>query len=509
MCVLVLASAAFDAYALDASKFIFPCNPVFVENRASVQEFHEAATDRYHLSWTAPASLGPFIGSACNVSPFATLPAPDGTRATGLGWNTLALPCVGPSAAACGLARGVCVYRVDGQPEPASLFVSINPLDCEAASKLGWRPVPAPPMTVFEVEPATGRCPAPLVAVRRFVNTGSGKPLNHRYVIHGAVQREMRSRPGWVEEGTAFCVPESIPGLWGDPIEGPESWLQLAPCVPGQAFDRGCLEAVNLQPSFSSFQRAISAFLSADFAGRTGAQDVDGLGTFVIGYPSDDPAALMSRSFVQTLSLLKAPGTVGIQLVGSDRAAGHLSSIVVRYPGRNLRPFAGNQAEDLALTYTLMVKRVRAEGAADAAYVQPLVRFVDGRSGVRLVLSPGAIGTPEFADGAGRDAASGDVLVFVTLGPGTSVGTSLGLPSLRTPRAFDADGPWGWGGDYSYRLNRSSFREVLARARLIDPRLSAEPGDYVVESVGLKGEAAGDAEIGFNLVDIALSLAAP
>lgn len=58
-------------------------------------------------------------------------------------------------------------------------------------------------------------------------------------------------------------------------------------------------------------------------------------------------------------------------------------------------------------------------------------------------------------------------------------------------------------------IDRADFREILLRARAIDARLSGEPADYRVESVGLKGEVAGDAQIGYNVEHLSISITRP
>jgi hypothetical protein len=154
---------------------------------------------------------------------------------------------------------------------------------------------------------------------------------------------------------------------------------------------------------------------------------------------------------------------------------------------------------DLVLDYRLFVKRARVAGDGAGAYVQPLVTLRDVRSGLAMELSPGAIGTPEIVDGTFRDAATGDVLVFIALGPATSIGRSFGLPALRIRRRSTPAIPGDMGGDFGYRINRSEFVRALERARVLEPGLSAEPGDYRIEALSLKGEVSGDSEIGYQV----------
>jgi hypothetical protein len=493
-----LALLALAAFAPEARAF---CIPSVYDNYASVQEHYDAGSERFYLKWTSPSSLG-----GC-YPPYLTAQPPAGSTFTALIWSSWAFPgnCASPDARSpvplCHFARPVCVFRAQGQREPASLFFTIDPEECTGLSRpgSGWTPIDdAPALAAFAVTPE-GQCPATTVPLRRFVNDRWSEGLgNHRYVADEGVLREMRAKPGWTEERVAFCV------FGAGRTDVGRGILVLGPFCPSAE----CVTPTNLAPGFGA--KTVGPLVPADteaFAVRSGARDPARTTTFVTGYSSSTLADMAARTFAQIFA-----SGAGFQVRSADRAAEGPSLVAREKLYGALAPFLATYEVDMdfTLSYRIFVKRVRAAAApGNEAYVQPLVTFTDSRSGLSMVLSPGAIGTPEMADGVFRDTASGNVLVFVTLGNATSVGTSLGLASLQTSKVFDAENSWGWGGDFVYRLKRRDFADILARARALEPRLSAEPGDYLVESIGLKGEVAGDAEVGYNVERLEISVTRP
>ena len=503
---------AFLAVAACGTAHAF-CIPSSRDNESSVGEYYEAGSDRFYIAWASPTSIG-----GC-YPPYVQQPAPEGTTRTGLGWSTLAHASScgssqGNDNALCALARRICAFEEEGQPQPASRFYTINAGECEALKRpgSGWKYLPmttdgemgGPSLAAFEVDPSTGSCRAGLAPVYRFVKTSGSGPRNHRYVADAAVVRQMLGRPGWVREGIAFCVlgaersslGQASLGFLGFQGPGP-----AATCDNGVGRVATCIESDNM--------RALASVLRiqdppSPFASRTGAlSPVAWVNTQ--GFTTAEEAA--AHSFAQTFGTSES---AGFFVTSRDRMSGAESSLRARRVA-NMAPYLPTYEVDmeLALDYRLFVKRARvAEGAASQAYVQPLVTLRDERSGLRMALSPGAIGTPSMADGTFRDAATSDVTVFIALG-GSAIGRSLGLPALRIPKVFDAENPWGWGGDFQFRINRAEFAHALERARALEPRLSADPGDYRVEALSLKGEVAGEAEIGYQVERMELSVVRP
>jgi hypothetical protein len=496
-----------------AHAFCFPPPPP--TNEAAPAEYYDAATDRYYLAWWSPSFVG---GCYSGVFQFA----PEGTTRTALGWTTVAhaYACgfvMGPDSPACSMVRRVCEFEVEGQPAPASRFYTIDVPECEALKRpgSGWTYLPmttlgetgGPSLSAFEVD-ATGACRPGLVPVYRFLKTSGRGPLNHRFVADPQVVEQMRARAGWTFERIAFCVLGAQRNSLGTVSPGFQEFQSVGPlahCHNGQGRNDTCIESDNM-PALRNL-RSVSGE-DPEFASRTGAFYSSGY-AYTLPVPSQEAAV---HSFAQTSGL--APGAAFF-VTSIDRIAGSVSSLRGRtevVSGQIAPPFlAGYEVEmDLVLDYRLFVKRARVAGDGGAAYVQPLVTLRDQRSGLAMALSPGAIATlSPIADGTFRDAATGDATVFIALGAATSIGRSLGLPALSIPKTFDADNPWGMGGDFEYRINRSEFARALERARALEPRLSADPGDYRVEALSLKGEVAGDAEIGYQVERMELSVLRP
>jgi hypothetical protein len=497
-------------------------------NAASVYETYDASTDRFFLGWTDN-----IMDSTC--APLLYHQAPPNTQTTGVSWNTAVHQLTGICSSAnvgapslCQLWRPMCVFLSD-TGAPPSLFLTINAAECEALQKpgSGWTyvitslaPGPGyPQLSAFEVDPATGSCAAGSVPMYRFVNPGSANRglVNHRYVDDEGIRAQMRARPGWYEEGIAFCVQSAKVDLLGWVFQDLHTMNTYAPQPPNYCHNgigisaqmQWCMESVNMPPLSALNPLAVAD--SAPYYARTGALNRGLLESLPI-MPGDP-----DHSFAQTFYDGAIPGPAtggGFFITSLDRSYGNTSSVATRtiiQAGYIMqRPFvnAYDVDLDLQLHYQLFVRRVRAAGAGNAAYVQPLVTFLDSSSGHRLVLSPGAIGTPPLSDFATRDAASGNALVFIALGT-SSVGRNLGLPALQAPSVFDSDNPWGWGGDFFYRVNRTEFAKLIAMARTVDPVLGTDPATYGVESFGLKGEIVGQADIGYNVGRLEITLQRP
>jgi hypothetical protein len=491
------------------------CIPSHSDNEVEPAEYYDAASDRYFLAWSSPSVVG-----GC-TPPYLSRPASVGSTRTGLGWTTVAhaYACNFPSPAsdspACSLIRRVCAFEDESTPQPRSLFLTINAGECEALKRpgSGWRYQPmttagetgGPSLSAFEVDPATGACHPDHVPVHRFVKTSGRGPRNHRYVADGAVVQEMRGRGGWVLEGIAFCV------LWSSRTPLGKAALQFlgfqgpapaATCDNGVGRVTTCIESDNMP----ALRTVVRMDPPSPFASRTGAFDSV---SWAYIQPFATPEEAATHSFAQTFGTSQG---AGFFVTSRDRVAGNVSSLRGRAELiAELAPFLSTYEVDmdLVLHYRLFVKRARvAEGAGSQAYVQPLVTLRDERSGLRMALSPGAIGTPSMADGTFRDAATGDVTLFIALGA-SAIGRSLGLPALSIPKSFDAENAWGWGGDFHFRINRIEFARALERARAMDPRLSADPADYRVEALSLKGEVAGEGEIGYQVERMELSVVRP
>lgn len=496
-----------------------------------VKEYYDSSTDRYFLSWSHAISPG-----SCYSSYVEQLP-PAGTTPTGLAWQTFAYgryclgsyPCSEPSTE-------VCQFKAAGQPEPASRFFTINAAACEALKQpgSGWVYEPASPYTwperkaslaAFELDMhGAPACPGSTVPVYRFYNNRHAENLgNHRYVADEAVRQQMKARSGWVEEGIAFCaLSASRPAV--EPMahslamqypQGAGSWS----CVNGFGSFATCVEAVNMVMPLTGRGPYAHVWyanppMPALYPERTGV-----LSQYAVTYAFTTHEQSADHSFVQLY--LRDP-IVGLFVSSYDRIAGSVSGMRTWYRADSRpanwqrtiplpRPFVRTFEVDmdLLLAVQVFVRRAMASSPGSDAYVMPLITFRDSASGKRLTLAPGSIGTPLPADSTGRDALTSNVLVAVALGPATSAGRSPALASMQLPAPFVSAEPWGRGGDFVYRINRTEFLRVIERARGVDPELGTDPGAYEIEGFGVKGEVVGDSDIGFNVRRLELSIVRP
>ena len=86
--------------------------------------------------------------------------------------------------------------------------------------------------------------------------------------------------------------------------------------------------------------------------------------------------------------------------------------------------------------------------------------------------------------------------------PSTPYGRSIGAAALSTPPGFDA----GAHGEFDFRMDRTEFQRVIDDARRLNPRLSADPSDYLVNNFHFNNEVVGNAEIGASIGGFSLRL---
>ena len=319
----------------------------------------------------------------------------------------------------------------------------------------------------------------------------------------------MRSRAAWAEEGVAFCVLREIKL----PIETrgqPFAVYAAPPCLIREGPYDTCVFGENMA-NFNGY-RPIQP-TTAGYFDRTGA-----ITAYVSSYSYSTDAEASAHSFVQLRDLYTETLGGGFFVTSADRSNGRVSGVTAKSPvpsrfqsSKDLaQPFAARYdvGMDLALSIQPYVKRIRTTGEDSQAFVFSEIVFVDDTSKRKLQLNLFAIGTPAVGDFVGLDG-NENVLAVFALGPAMTYGRSAGLPLLRPPRTFDSPSPYGYGGDFGYRINRTEFESLLQSARIAQPLLSADARDYRIESFSFKSQVALTAEIGYNLQKHELSLERP
>jgi hypothetical protein len=225
-----------------------------------------------------------------------------------------------------------------------------------------------------------------------------------------------------------------------------------------------------------------------------------------------DPAAIAKHSFVQLQG-------GGMHIASLDRTAGDLASINLMYQLPGSAPAAGaadervfpwkRDVDELAsppmldATATLWVKRVRRADASSHAYGGLVLQFTDAASARSFFASVQIYGTVPAADFAGPDA-KGQAYLSTVFRADPLFGQRIS-GEFTSCAAVD-DSVCNAGAQYVFRLDRADFEKLLARARAIDPRLSADPASYFVAQFKIANEVFRDADLGLAAIGTTLRL---
>jgi hypothetical protein len=360
------------------------------------------------------------------------------------------------------------------------------------------------------VPDATGQCAAGLVPVFRLYNHRAVyHDANHRYVTD-AGERERMIALGWIDEGVRFCAlgAKAVPiKSYAITARAPTRVMPSAQCED-EAVNRGSCIAVNNLPVPSLLFPKSGGTTPRDFVDLTG----QAMSTRLFVVPGASAPDLPEYAFVED-----AGSTIGIHVDTRGRGPASLSSVNPLYQfhtgvdaGRfddRFFPFGPSEsAVQLAVHFTLNVKSIGTRGAGSAAYGHPTLELIDQRSAHHLYFTVLTYGTVAPADFLGVDSSTGKAIVGTTFRAQTPYGRSMALPTLFTPSGFVPDNPWGWGGYFEFRVDRTEFQRILDAARTLDPALSASPADYLLDNFHFNDEVAGDGAIGINLADYTLEL---
>jgi hypothetical protein len=248
-----------------------------------------------------------------------------------------------------------------------------------------------------------------------------------------------------------------------------------------------------------------------------------GLGNTDVAYVVDNSLAAADAAadtFVQQgTNGAFGPPTMALHVDTRHRGPNELSSVNPLYQlhtsaGPALRddrffPFGAYESEvELAVTFDITIRLVNVRSPDGAAYGHPTLEFIDTKSNRHLYFTLLAYGTfVPATDFLAVDSGTGKVIVGTRLGPNVSYGRSLGAAMLLTPSGFSDPnvGPANHGF-FDFRMTREDFRRVLATARALDPALSGDPADYLLDNFHFNNEVSKDGEIGLRLADYRVTL---
>ena len=404
---------------------------------------------------------------------------------------------------------GVPVSRFHGTPGlgPNSHFFTLDTSEADGLKRpgSGWSFEGA----AFKIKApdSVGQCGATLVPVYRLYNNRwMFNDSNHRYVTSQELRGRMQAK-GWIDEGVKFCAfgaDEKVP-LRSLLVWGGVDVLPSSECEDETRHLGRCIGVNNLPVPMAYLQ----GWYSQSFGQVTGM-----LSHLMKGLSDGPPEETSKNVFVQL-----GGEAFGIHVDTKSRGASEFSSINPLYQLRTsvapdgsdprVFPFTDDYETDaeIAIKFVVNVRSLVVRSAGGAAIGHPTVEFIDQRSGRHLYFTVLAYGSlrPE-SDYLAPDVVTGKVIVGTSFRGFTPYGRSLGIDTLFTPSGFIAQSALGNGGPFEFRMNRDEFARVLASARQVDPMLSADPRDYLIDNFHFNNEVYGDGEIGLNLTALRLEI---
>jgi len=345
---------------------------------------------------------------------------------------------------------------------------------------------------------SAGGCQAPVY--RLYNNHGPGDE-DHRYLGDAALRQKMIAA-GWVDEGEAFCAASgrgptrTFSTNWSSPI------LPTDQCEArvGSCVALGNLPAMpnfvprgpfgNENPNWPPETMAITAM----------PYDIN------TAQPVTNAAAIAAHSFVQLQG-------GGMHVASIDRTGGDLASISLMYqlprtPEEKVFPWKRGAAElasppRLDAVFSLWVARLRRADTQSQAYGALLLQFTDAASSRSFFATVQVYGTVPPADFAGPDA-NGQAYVSTVFRADPLFGQTIA--GRFTPCTGSDDLVCNPGMPYKFRLDLPDFENLLARARAIDPRLSADSAGYFVGQVKIVNEIYRDADLGLAALGVGIDV---
>lgn len=157
-------------------------------------------------------------------------------------------------------------------------------------------------------------------------------------------------------------------------------------------------------------------------------------------------------------------------------------------------PWRGTSPAQLSVRWDVDVRRIETRSPQSHAYGHPTLEFIEIGSGRHLYFTVLAYGTIECRDHLAPDLASGIVIVGTTPRADNPFGRSAATGYARSGR-----------GSGDFRMDVAEFHRVLEAARSVDPRLSMDPADYVLDNYHFNNEVVNEGEIAVDLgVDLRL-----
>jgi hypothetical protein len=182
---------------------------------------------------------------------------------------------------------------------------------------------------------------------------------------------------------------------------------------------------------------------------------------------------------------------------------------------RRVMPWRDNVTRDLELSFELAVKTFRraAGQSNDQSFAQshPVIELIDTRSRRNFYFTLAAASVaahpmrPED-DFAGKDFGIGNAIVSTVFRANPAYGIRVSGQAFVCNTNDETAICNAGNTQFKFRMRPEDFRQVLAKARTLDPLLSADLADYAIDNFSFNSEVSGDAQIGVMLRSYTLSI---
>ena len=178
---------------------------------------------------------------------------------------------------------------------------------------------------------------------------------------------------------------------------------------------------------------------------------------------------------------------------------------------RRIMPWKDKVNRDIELSFGLLIKIMQRASEQGDAQSHPVIELIDTKSRRNFYITIGAAGTspppttPE-TDFYGKDFGVGNAIVSTIFRDNPSFGVRLSGNAFWCNTLRNTGSCPQTATLFSFRLRRQDIAFVIARARALDPALSADITDYAIDNFSFNTEVSTDGQIGLTLTYYTLSI---
>jgi hypothetical protein len=363
-------------------------------------------------------------------------------------------------------------------------------------------------------------------------NRAEFSDTTHRYTPDPVV-RQALIKQGWIDEGAALCTM-----LWSySPLASYEmsatKVLPSAQCED-ESQNLGACVALNqapVMPVTVPSNTQLPPYIRGPIdnpmpLGRLPRFATIPEGDIVTPVKSPLLSEITSHSFVQLTPGLVSYPFVGVYVNSRDRTSSPqfpymsinpLYQFVTTPPARNdadkrVMPWRDDIVRILELSFSLDITFVRRADEGSHAISHPTLELIDTRSRRNIYITlAGAQTVPlpqrESEDYFAADVGTGKVIVSTSFRDNPSFGERVRGTSIfctATATSHQCDQPSI--SSFTFRLRPADITYVIAKARKLDPSLSANIADYAIDNFSFNNELYGNAELAAGLTGYKLAI---